>query len=262
MRYIGSKKRIANNIVQYINSISICENIHNFYEPFCGGCAVSFELLNTNNIIKNIYCNDINDCLIELFKYIQHNDLEYRHYTKDEYDDIKYNWKINGNKYSKWEMGYVALLFSYRAKWFDSYVNEYYNKDKNETINDSYNSYKVLMNDVNNIRKINYTNKNYWELDIKEHSIIYCDAPYINTTQYKGARNNFDFDKYYSWLRKISKTNLVLVSEYSMPEDFIEIDSWKLHNFINTGTAIEKLYIVKDGYLVNKYFNNEDIINF
>ena len=50
-----------------------------------------------------------------------------------------------------------------------------------------------------------------------EGYVIYCDPPYAGTTPYK---QNFDYDKFYNWCRKIGEKNIVLVSEYAMPDDF------------------------------------------
>jgi site-specific DNA-adenine methylase len=254
MRYIGSKKRLAKDIVEYINNIAMCENIHNLYEPFCGGCAISFEVLNNFSFIKNIYCNDKNKYLIALFNHLKHNEIEYKHYTKEEYDDIRQNFYNGTNKYSLWETAYVGFIWSYRAKWFASYVDKVTCKS-GRIMNLSYDSHKTLMSDLKYIRKINYSNINYWELDIKSPSIIYCDAPYKDTMQYRGAEQKFNFDRYYNWLKEIAKTNLVLVSEYSMPSGFKEIKSWDITT-INGKLATEKLYVVDNGYLVDKYFGN------
>lgn len=76
------------------------------------------------------------------------------------------------------------------------------------------------------------------------------------------------FSKYYDWLKKISKNNFVLVSEYSMPNGFKEVDSWVMNTTFGTGignnsnsSSIERLFVVDGGYLVDKYFGT-DATNF
>ena len=51
--------------------------------------------------------------------------------------------------------------------------------------------------------------------------IIYCDSPYRGTTQYdKNIVGEFNHDEFWDIMRKWSKDNTVLISEYSAPEDF------------------------------------------
>ena len=57
-------------------------------------------------------------------------------------------------------------------------------------------------------------NKSYDEIEIKENSLIYCDIPYRNTDKYL---NEFDYERFYGWCRK--QKELVIISEYSMPDD-------------------------------------------
>ena len=46
MKYMGSKSRIAKNIIPIIQKYIYDNNIVHYYEPFCGGC----------NIIDKIKC--------------------------------------------------------------------------------------------------------------------------------------------------------------------------------------------------------------
>lgn len=59
----------------------------------------------------------------------------------------------------------------------------------------------------------------FWKLGVG-HMVIYCDPPYRDTTKY--ATSDFDYDKFYAWCKEVAKTNIVLISEYWMPEDGFE----------------------------------------
>lgn len=50
--------------------------------------------------------------------------------------------------------------------------------------------------------------------------LVYCDPPYINTTQY-GAFNGFDHEAFWDKMREWTLSNTVVVSEYEAPEDFV-----------------------------------------
>ena len=40
MKYMGGKSRLVPYIAGEINNIALLENIEDYYEPFCGGCAI------------------------------------------------------------------------------------------------------------------------------------------------------------------------------------------------------------------------------
>lgn len=92
-------------------------------------------------------------------------------------------------------------------------------------------------------------NLNYWELDIPENSIVYCDPPYDGTTKYKDA---FDHQKFWTWVRQISKTNKVFVSEYNAPDDFeciwSKVVTCTMTKNIGSNKKIERLFILKRSF--------------
>ena len=125
---------------------------------------------------------------------------------------------------------------------------------------DQLSGYNGLLREQELLKNIIFNTVEYDNVVIENNSIVYCDAPYIGTTGY--MTGEFDFNKYYDWLKEISKNNLVLVSEYSMPHGFKEGDSWIMGRGIGSGigatnndSSIERLFVVDGGYLVDKYFN-------
>ena len=56
----------------------------------------------------------------------------------------------------------------------------------------------------------------YRRVRIKNNSVIYCDPPYKDTAKYTV---DFNHNEFYKWCRK--QKELVIISEYNMPEDFI-----------------------------------------
>lgn len=96
---------------------------------------------------------------------------------------------------------------------------------------------------LQSLQSLEYTNKSYDEVEIKPNSVIYCDIPYKGTEKYNN--NDFNHEKFYDWCE--SQNELVIVSEYSMPEDrFTCIATMeKLGTFCATKTnkVIERLYV-------------------
>ena len=93
------------------------------------------------------------------------------------------------------------------------------------------------------VRKTDFSAKSYDEVEIPENALIYCDPPYINTAGY-GVE--FEHARFYDWCR--AQKELVLISEYSMPDDFIPI--WRKQKAVTLCSggakkAEEKLFIHK-----------------
>ena len=107
---------------------------------------------------------------------------------------------------------------------------------------------------VNNIQRTD-TDRLTWgigsynEVEIKPNSVIYCDIPYYATDGYNSKRNksSFDYEKFYSWCE--AQTELVLISEYWMPEDkFVPV--WETKHIQSlcaskTSAVVEKLFVPK-----------------
>jgi len=75
LKWVGGKTQLISEIDQLINKIIDEENFC-YIEPFVGGGAVLFHILNQFNNIENIVINDINHNLVNAYREIQKNPLE------------------------------------------------------------------------------------------------------------------------------------------------------------------------------------------
>lgn len=84
----------------------------------------------------------------------------------------------------------------------------------------------------------------YRQIKIPEGAVIYCDIPYANTDC--GKYSGFNHAAFYDWAEYQDN---IFISEYSMPEQFIEIASIKKSilstNTGEAGKATEKLFTNK-----------------
>lgn len=87
IKYVGSKSRIAKDIVPIIQKYIDDNKITTYIEPFAGGCNVIDKIK-----CENKYANDSNEYLIAFWQALQQgwNPLNI-HMTKELYDDIKSN---------------------------------------------------------------------------------------------------------------------------------------------------------------------------
>jgi len=59
----------------------------------------------------------------------------------------------------------------------------------------------------------------YRDIEIPKKAIVYCDPPYQWTATYREWW--FNHEEFWDYMRKLSKTNKVFISEYNAPDDFI-----------------------------------------
>ena len=217
MIYMGSKRSIAKEIVPIIQSY-ITDECKGYIEPFVGGANIIDKIK-----CKNRYGFDSHKQLIALFEKLQNdineipNEIPYEEYMKV---------KENKDDYEDWYLGLVGFLGSFGAKYFGGYARHNKN-DNTEQIQRG--SIKNLKKQYDNLKDVKFKCKDF--RDIKDISgyVIYCDPPYKDTTKY--STKGFPYEEFYDWCRGMSKNNIVLISEYSMPNDFKCI--WEKESKVN-----------------------------
>lgn len=231
MQYMGSKNRISKEIVPIIQSY-INENTKGYIEPFVGGANVIDKIEHHNKIGCDIHKN-----LIALLKECQTDKAFPDSISEDEYIKVK----NNPEEYEDWYVGLVGFCGSFGAKYFGGYAGNV--KDKRNRPSEAINN---ILKQRESLLNIKFINGSFLSLNKNQISnfVIYCDPPYAGTTKYNS--NEFDYDKFWDWVREMSVHNIVLVSEYNAPEDFVCI--WEKSHKTNLQIGkqqnrIEKLFI-------------------
>ena len=179
------------------------------------------------------------------------NPLDNINMTRELYNDIK----ENKDKYSPCIVALAGLCATYNAKWFGGYAGIV--KTKIGTERNYYDeAVRNVLNQVPKIKDVFYEYLDYKDMDIKslKNCMIYLDPPYEGTTKYK---DDFDYIYFWDWVKKLSKDNYVLVSEYNAPEDFDCIWSTELTTTLDKSSrskSVEKLFTYKNG-LYSVYIN-------
>ena len=68
-------------------------------------------------------------------------------------------------------------------------------------------------------------------MDIPKGSLVYCDIPYRNTTQYcKSEVGEFNHEEFYEWVKSNSDKYNIYIGEYkkNVPDDFEIV--WELES--------------------------------
>ena len=235
MKYMGSKARLSKHILPIILKNRIDEN-HLYVEPFVGGGNL------IDKVTGNRWGNDFFKPTFEALSLIRDN-LE--KFPKNNLEFTEEDHKICRKDKTHPLHGLAGFAFSFAGGFYGGWCRgkDNFGKDR-DYINEAY---KNALKQSPLLQNVRLTNLSYDEMDIPKNSIVYCDPPYQNTTSYK-TKVNFDHDKFWEWVRVLSKDNEVFVSEYSAPNDFETVFEMPLSNTfckdaIHKKTAIEKLFI-------------------
>jgi DNA adenine methylase len=235
LKYMGSKSRLAKELAPKLNEIIHNNNIDTYIEPFVGGA----------NMIEHIKCknkigSDNNEYLIDMWISLQNGWLPPEELTREMYEDIK----NNKEEYGKALVAIAGFCATYNAKWFGGYAGLV--KTKIGTYRNYYDeSVRNIQKQMLNLMDVEFLNRDYTYFTGYKNCLIYCDPPYKGTTQY-GTSKYFDYDKFWSWVREMSRYNTVLVSEYNAPKDFNCIYEKTLTTTLDKNTRkkdVEKLFV-------------------
>lgn len=167
-------------------------------------------------MIDKIQCEnkigtDIHKYLIAVLNKLSEGWIPPKEVTEEMYKNIQ----SHKDDYPDFLVGYVGFQLSYGGKWFGGY-----RRDKVGKRNYSLEAYNNTIKQAPYLKNIKFKCCDFRDLPIDKikNYVIYCDIPYHGTTKY--ATSNFPYEEFYEWVRKASKYNTVLISEYSMPDDF------------------------------------------
>ena len=95
-------------------------------------------------------------------------------------------------------------------------------------------------------RILTISTKDYREVAIPKGAVVYCDPPYRGTKGYacRGGRTKFDHDVFWQWAKE--QDELLVISEYYAPDDFVcvaEIGRRSLFGTEKRGRVTEKLFV-------------------
>lgn len=225
MQYLGGKSRIANQIAEILNS----NKRKTFVSLFCGACSVE-SLVDAEKKILN----DFHPYLIECFKDVQNGRDFPETITEDDYKKVKANIDLD-----KGLSGFVGFGCSFGGKWFGGYARQ------TKGLNYASTAKRSLSKKMIGLRNATFLNRDYKNVEIPDGSLVYCDPPYKGTTDYSNSKG-FSHTVFWEYVRELSKTNFVFVSELDAPYDFIPVWQKPFTRNLDASvvfTSTEKLFI-------------------
>lgn len=239
MKYMGSKAKIAGDILPFIHSYILTENLSTYIEPFVGGC----------NVIDKVQCSkrlayDKNKYLVALFQHLQKNGELPEDISRELYNDCRAHYQAKDKVYPDWMLGAVGFLASYNGRFFDggyakqtegiSGLRDYYRESKDNILEQT----KALLD-------VEFNTSDYRDLK-PVNSLVYCDPPYAGTKGYLTITKDFNHKEFWDIMREWSKNNIVLISEENAPDDFDVLWEQPVIRSINATdkkVSTEKLFI-------------------
>jgi DNA adenine methylase len=121
--------------------------------------------------------------------------------TEDEYINIR---ELSTNA---WLRGFTGFGCSYSGKWWGGYCRDGTGRNYCQGARNS------TLRKMKGLLGVQFTCGSYHQVAIPSQSLIYCDIPYKNTTQY--SVGPFDHSGFYQWSTNMANDgHLVIVSEY------------------------------------------------
>jgi site-specific DNA-adenine methylase len=279
--YQGSKKKISKKIIEIIKQNFGTDKP--IYDIFGGGGAITAECI-LNGL--EVHYNDLDKDITNAFERVISQDREWiktliisrteffeikakENKTADDFlkllvnsfgndkksylyskviSDLKYNLakEIIGNHdvfggYRQTET-YKKVTSGLDWNWFNTKPETQQQLEQLERLRQ--------LKRLQQVNKVKATNKSYQDFSEVSGAILYLDPPYEGTSQ-KSYINSFDSQEFYDWAFEMAKTNIVIVSSYSISDERFEavysFDKARstLQGGQNNKTKNEKLFMVK-----------------
>ena len=285
--YQGSKKKISKKIVEIIKQNFGTDKP--IYDIFGGGGAITAECI-LNGL--EVHYNDLDKDITNAFERVISQDREWIKtliVSHTEFFEIKYKenkttddfLKLLVNSFGNDKKSYLCseeisdLKYNLAKEIIEKHdvFNGYKQTEtyKRATYNAKQENDKRLqqlerlgqlqqlqqlqqlerLQQLQKLNKIKATNKSYHDFSEVSGAILYLDPPYEGSNQ-KGYTNSFDSQEFYDWAFEIAKTNIVIISSYSISDERFEaVYSFdKARSTLQGGENIkaknEKLFMVKN----------------
>lgn len=243
--YHGGKQKIGKTLAEIIvdESIQIADEekttIRGYCEPFCGMLGVYRhvpELFEDCDYPSLLYKGgDTNKSVILMWNKIKDGWSPPKHISESKYSQLD-------NSPDSALKGYAGHQYSFGGKFFGGYAPKYGRLLKSDGVRNKLRD----IGDVLDENDVKLKQGPYTQFSSLKNYVIYCDPPYTNTTHSYDA-DNFSSERFHDWCRKMSKNNIVFVSEYNAPSDFEKIYSKSTPIKLNKSKSmktVENLYLV------------------
>ncbi len=282
--YQGSKKKISKKIIEIIKQNFGTDKP--IYDIFGGGGAITAECI-LNGL--EVHYNDLDKDITNAFERVISQDREWiktlivsrteftevkakENKTTDDFLKLLINSFGNSMKAYMFSKEKSDLKYNLAKKIIEKHdvfsgykQTETYKKvtsgldwnwvnaklEKNKTLEQLQHLQQLeRLQRLQQLDEVKATNKSYHDFGEVSGAILYLDPPYEGSHQ-KSYINSFDSQEFYNWAFEMAKTNIVIISSYSISDERFEaVYSFdKARSCLQGGTSNkgknEKLFMVK-----------------
>lgn len=249
IKWSGSKRSQSEEIIKRIEK----RDYNTYYEPFCGGCSVLYQLLHSDIKFKRYICSDKNKGLINLWNEIKNDSEEViKQYeimwNELNIDDDKerkkqyfYNVRERYNKEgSPYDFMFIMRTTTNGMPRYNNNgdFNNSFHVTRNGIIPKSFAKIIREWSEVLNKYKVEFIHREYNEIQATKEDFIYLDPPYANTKgMYYGT---IDYDKLWDWIRnQPCKYMLSFDGKTSSEDETYEVpkDIYSTHEYLYSGNS-------------------------
>ena len=270
--YQGSKKKISKKIIEIIKQNFGTDKP--IYDIFGGGGAITAECIlnglevhyndldkDITNAFERVISQDrdwIKSLIVSRTEFFEIKDKENK--TTDDFLKLLVNSFGNDKKSYLYSKEISDLKYNLAKEIIEKH-DVFSGYKQTETYKGSIEKYKRLqqlqrlqqleqLQRLQQLDKVKATNKSYHDFSEVSGAILYLDPPYEGSCQ-KSYINSFDSQEFYDWAFEIAKTNIVIISSYSISDERFEV----VYSFDKARSTIqggkrndkcEKLFMVKN----------------
>ena len=283
--YQGSKKKISKKIIEIIKQNFGTDRP--IYDIFGGGGAITAECI-LNGL--EVHYNDLDKDITNAFERVISQDREWiktlivsrtefteikskENKTTDDFLKLLINSFGNSMKAYMFSKEKSDLKYNLAKKIIEKHdvfigykQTETYKKvtsgldwnwfnakpEKNKTLEQLQHLQQLeRLQRLQQLDEVKATNKSYHDFGEVSGAILYLDPPYEGSQQ-KSYINSFDSQEFYNWAFEMAKTNIVIISSYSISDERFEVvySFDKARSCLQGGTSNkrknEKLFMVKN----------------
>lgn len=221
MQYFCGKSKIRKQVSKFLESVRQPGQV--YFEPFCGGGWVLQEMSGER------IASDGNKALISMYQALQEGWIPPDFVSEDEWR----KWRQTKEVAAEPMMAFTRFGCGFGGDWNGGYARSEGKSCYAAT------SKRSLLKQLPLIQDVEFVYGLYNEHSPKD-MLVYCDPPYVNTTQY-GAFDGFDHKVFWETMRKwIADGNTVVVSEYEAPEDFVCVKEFVSQMGLSVGNAVTR----------------------
>lgn len=230
MAYVGGKAVGARHILDVLNHPMFDDM--DYLEPFVGYGHVLRRVARK----RSYEASDDNPLLVCLLRGLQ-SGRKLPSITAGRYARLRARRNVD------FPSAVAAFAYSYNGKEWGGYASVHSGRDQYRDYGEERKQYyRTLMHNPV-FQQTTVRCRDYATLRPR-HKLIYCDPPYANTTQYGKP---FDSARFWDVMRAWAQHNIVLVSEYRAPSDFVCVAEapkrMSLSRQVQASSRMERLFV-------------------